>query len=230
MIHQAKNNGKDYLYFFNRIYNFKREIVAYECLLRKRNNEVGWELPENFDQVSFEDIKETIKNSVSNLPGDNCKLVLKLTSKQFLSRQLKHLIEQVVEVIKPRGLILEISHDEIKDNKRKARRIKRRIIGYQSHGIEFSINNIGSNFSYAKNIHRMLPYINYIKLDLKYFNNKESDWIDLTLKYWTQLSKKYQINLIITGIETAEDEKLVNHLSIDLRQGYFYGGPKISFK
>ena len=71
----------------------------------------------------------------------------------------------------------------------------------------------------------MLPLIDVLKLDMRHFNDKEK-WIDLTIKFWKKLANKYQLELVVSGVETDEDEKLVDLLDINLRQGYLYGPPQ----
>jgi len=64
---------------------------------------------------------------------------------------------------------------------------------------------------------------------MKYFN-KEQSWLDLTLKFWGKLTKKYQIELIVSEVETKADAELVDLLGINLRQGFLYGKPQMQIK
>lgn len=229
MLKRINHNKKDYLYFFNRIYDESGATVGFESLLRVKNEEGEWVLPSNFNLISILTVRDVIEQSLINLPQGDYKLIIKLTLNQLLSYRLKKIIKELVSKIKPLTLVIEISYNEVRNDKRKIRAIKQRILKYQKYGVRFSINNVGSEFQHAKSIHKLLPYIDFIKLDLKYFN-KEQNWLDLTLKFWGKLTQKYQIGLMVSGIETAEDEFLVNHLGIDLRQGYFYGKPQMTLE
>lgn len=226
MLERMNYSKNDYLYFFNKIYDKAGTTIGFESLLREKNGEAKWVLPSNFDRISILTIKDTIEKSIVNLPLGNFKLIVKLTINQLLSYRLKRTIKEIISKIEPLTLIIEISYNEIKNDKRKIRAVKQRILKYQKYGVRFSINNVGSEFQHAKNIHKLLANIDFIKLDLKYFN-KDKSWLDLTLKFWGKLTQKYQIGLMVSGVETAEDKELVNRLGIDLRQGYFYGKPQM---
>lgn len=228
MFGKTKKND-NYLYFFNKIYDQSGSVFGFESLLRIKDTSGEWVLPQDFDKISLEIIKEAVIKSKENLPQGNFKFILKLTSKQLLSYRLRKIIKEVSAQIAPMVLVIELSHNEIRKKPKKVRAIKRRILRYQKQGVYFSINNIGSEFSHAKIIHKLLPYIDFIKLDMKYFN-KEKSWLDLTLKFWGKLTKKYQIELIVSEVETKADAELVDLLGINLRQGFLYGKPQMQIK
>ena len=215
----------NFVYFYNKIYDHAHNIKGVECVLREQNDKQEWVLPQNIDHLPFFILKDNVKESVKVANPEHFKVVIKLTLEQFLSRKFKKNIKAVAESLQPFDLIIEISHNEIVKKKKSLRRVSRRIMKCKAYGINFSINNLGAEFYFARNIHRLLPLIDVLKLDMRHFNDKEK-WIDLTIKFWKKLANKYQLELVVYGVETDEDEKLVDLLDINLRQGYLYGPPQ----
>ncbi len=218
----------NYIYFYNKIYDQERKIKGAECVLREQNAEQEWILPPNIDSLPFFILKDQIKEGIVDVEAEHFKVLIKLTIQQFLSRKFKKTIQSIVEELKPFDIVIEISHNEIVKLKH-LRRVSRRIKYCKTYGILFSINNLGAEFYFARNIHRLLPLIDILKLDMRHFNDKEK-WLDLTIKFWLKLAKKYQLELVVSGVETKEDEKLVDLLKINLRQGYLYGPPQKSIQ
>ncbi|MFK4899099.1 EAL domain-containing protein [Lactococcus petauri] len=215
----------NFVYFYNKIYDHAHSIKGVECVLREQNDKQEWVLPQNIDDLPFFILKDNVKESIKVANPEHFKVVIKLTLEQFLSRKFKKNIKTIAESLQPFDLIIEISHNEIVKKKKSLRRVSRRITKGKAYGINFSINNLGAEFYFARNIHRLLPLIDVLKLDMRHFNDKEK-WIDLTIKFWKKLANKYQLELVVSGVETDEDEKLVDLLDINLRQGYLYGPPQ----
>ncbi|MFT8841880.1 MAG: EAL domain-containing protein [Leuconostoc citreum] len=215
---------KKYVYFYNKIYNRKYELQGVESVLREQDANHEWVLPPHVDTLPFFILQDNIKQSLENVRDNHFKVIVKLTLEQFLSRDFKKKIAQIVENIKPLDLVIEISYHEIVKRKR-VRSILRKMIAFKKQGVLFSINNLGADFSFAKRIHYLLPVIDILKLDIKYFNHKEK-WLDLPIAFWGKLANKYQLALIVSGVETKADEHLLDVLAIDLRSGYLYGMPE----
>lgn len=213
-----------YVYFYNKIYDHNHNLKGVESVLREQNVNNDWVLPANIDTLPFFILVDRIKKDFNDVAVDNFKVIIKLTLEQFLSRKFKQQIAVITEQLCPFNLVVEISYNEL-IKKKNVRRVIRRMNQVKQYGVAFSINNLGADFSFAKKVHYLLPVIDILKLDIKHFNQKEK-WLDLTIKFWRNLAIKYQLELIVSGIETKADEQLLDLLSIDLRQGFLYGKPE----
>jgi FOG: EAL domain len=214
-----------YAYFYNKIYDQEHQMQGVECVLREKNRQEEWHLPQNIDQLPFFILQNSLTDGLGVMNRSGFKVIIKLTLQQFLSREFKKKIALSVKELQPYQLVIEMSHDEIANNKKSLKKISRRMKRCKEYGILFSINNLGADFHFAKNVHKLLPLVNMLKLDMRYFKDKQR-WLDLTINFWIKLAKKYQLELVISGVETMEDEQLVNQLQVNLRQGYLYGVPQ----
>lgn len=219
-------NPENLTYFYNKILDKTLETKGIECVLREKNTDGEWVLPNNFDKIPFVILTQQLVANLKLVDSDQLIVITKVTLEQLLSRFFKDNIKTFSEAISPFQLVIEISHNEI-IKKQKINAVYRRIRLCHKYGIQCSLNNLGAKFYHARNIHKLLPLIDILKLDLKEFKNKD-EWLDLTMTFWTKLANKYNKTLIVSGVETLEDEQLINQLKIDLRQGYYYSNTQKS--
>ncbi|MCS6105615.1 EAL domain-containing protein, partial [Clostridium botulinum] len=67
-----------------------------------------------------------------------------------------------------------------------------------------------------------------IKFAIQNFGEKLRDPdIESKVIFWRDICRKENIRFILEGIEDEKDDKLADNLGIDLRQGYFYGKPRL---
>ena len=222
---QKQTAEEQYVYFYNKIYDHAHQMQGVECVLREQNVNGEWSLPQNIEQLPFFILQNSLIEGLGSIETEGFKVIIKMSLQQFLSRDFKKNIASYAEEIHPYQLFIEISHDEIAKNKKSLKKISRRMKRCKEYGILFSINNLGADFHFAKNVHKLLPLVNMLKLDMRHFKDKQT-WLDLTINFWIKLARKYQLALVVSGVETMEDEQLVNQLKIDLRQGYLYGAPQ----
>ena len=78
-------------------------------------------------------------------------------------------------------------------------------------------------------IRPLLPYASEMKFALQ--NDAKLTLSDARMqqrvRFWRDLAAEYHMRFILEGIESAADDRLVDALGIDLRQGYFYGKPQL---
>lgn len=112
------------------------------------------------------------------------------------------------------------------------KRVNRRLLRQQiqmgrNYGMQFSVNNVGSELNDLKSIEWLLPEIDILKASMRSFRKEDPhEWLDLNLQFWNRLARKNHIKLVLVGIENATDQALAEQLQIDARQGYLFGKPE----
>jgi EAL domain-containing protein (putative c-di-GMP-specific phosphodiesterase class I) len=121
------------------------------------------------------------------------------------------------------NIILELSEVETVGDLNK---LKERIAILRNYGISIAFDDVGKGKAYIQDIIELDP--EYIKLD-RYFSEdlhrseKKQTFIYLILEY----CRRYNNSVILEGIETAEDLKIAQSLSITLGQGFLLGRPQL---
>ena len=96
-------------------------------------------------------------------------------------------------------------------------------------GIEISLDDVATGENKLSHIRPLLPYASEMKFALQ--NDAKLTLSDARMqqrvRFWRDLAAEYHMRFILEGIESAADDRLVDALGIDLRQGYFYGKPQL---
>lgn len=97
----------------------------------------------------------------------------------------------------------------------------------RNYGMQFSVNNVGSELNDLKSIEWLLPEVDILKASMRSFRKEDPhEWLDLNLQFWNRLARENHIKLVLVGIENATDQALAEQLQIDARQGYLFGKPE----
>lgn len=93
-----------------------------------------------------------------------------------------------------------------------------------SYGIKFSIDDFGTGYSalgYLQNF-----TISAIKIDKSFTQNLGLNHFDEALcAFMIQLASKLEIDVIAEGVETSQQEAILNNLCCEYAQGYLYSKP-----
>lgn len=125
--------------------------------------------------------------------------------------------------IDPQYIILEVTEGLMFADSEQVSQILKRI---HEQGFRISMDDFGSGFS-SLNLLKDLP-IDELKLDrvfLSTIDQKNEEKRDRIMQHIIQLAKDLQIETVIEGIETKEQEELLRSMNCDIGQGYYYDKP-----
>jgi len=220
-----ENDEIELRYFIQKQVDFRGDVTGYECLLRQHNPDGSWSLPQKLDSLPLQRVIFLLQDTFKALPEVPITLSINLEYDQIVSPDFRYFVRWAIANIDPMHLSVEYTP------KYQPKRInkwlfRRRIRQARKYGMTFGIDNVGSNLSDLKSIEWLLPEIDALKCSMRDFRKKDSSvWLDLNLQFWYKLSQEHHINLILMGVENAEDEQLAHQLKIGIRQGYLFGRP-----
>lgn len=213
-------------YFIQKQVDRHGQITGYECLLRTQDAAGQWTLPQDFNSLPLRRVIDLLEDTFVSLPTEPVTLSIKLTYQQIISRDFEYFIRWAITKIEPMNLAVEISIKAME------KRVNRRLLRQQiqmgrNYGMQFSVNNVGSELNDLKSIEWLLPEIDILKASMRSFRKEDPhEWLDLNLQFWNRLARKNHIKLVLVGIENAADQALAEQLQIDARQGYLFGKPE----
>lgn len=213
-------------YFIQKQVDRHGRITGYECLLRTQDAAGQWTLPQDFNSLPLRRVIDLLEDTFVSLPTEPVTLSIKLTYQQISSRDFEYFIRWAITKIEPMNLAVEISIKAME------KRVNRRLLRQQiqmgrNYGMQFAVNNVGSELNDLKSIEWLLPEIDILKASMRSFRKEDPhEWLDLNLQFWNRLARKNHIKLVLVGIENATDQALAEQLQIDARQGYLFGKPE----
>ncbi|AZP89887.1 EAL domain-containing protein [Pediococcus acidilactici] len=231
---KTRHRGGNYLrdphiplrYFIQKQVDRHGRITGYECLLRTQDAAGQWTLPQDFNSLPLRRVIDLLEDTFVSLPTEPVTLSIKLTYQQISSRDFEYFIRWAITKIEPMNLAVEISIKAME------KRVNRRLLRQQiqmgrNYGMQFAVNNVGSELNDLKSIEWLLPEIDILKASMRSFRKEDPhEWLDLNLQFWNRLARKNHIKLVLVGIENAADQALAEQLQIDARQGYLFGKPE----
>lgn len=213
-------------YFIQRQVDRRGQVTGYECLLRTQDVAGQWTLPRDFNSLPLRRVIDLLEDTFVSLPAEPVTLSIKLTYQQIVSPDFEYFVRWAITKIEPMSLAVEISIKAME------KRVNHRLLRHQiqmgrSYGMQFSVNNVGSDLNDLKSIEWLLPEIDILKASMRSFRKEDPhEWLDLNLQFWNRLARKNHIKLVLVGIENAQDQALAEQLQIDARQGYLFGKPE----
>lgn len=220
--------------FFQPIYNIKNQkIQSLEVLLR-------WN-PEGFDVTTQELISIAeesdqilridywvIKNAFSRLKEnkvlfDDIVISINVSTKTFRSFDfISYLKEQVMQYrINPRQIKFEITEHSIFDDLNESIKTMNLL---RSIGFKIALDDFGTKYSSLNYLAR-LPF-DYLKVDKSYVDNIVTDNTQRKIvQSVVKLSNDIGIKAIAEGVETKEQELLMDSFGCEFAQGYYFAKP-----
>lgn len=216
--------------------NKEDQVIGITALARWNHPRFGMVMPEEFIpvaeksnqmikigrsilQTACRHLKELHKAGYANLF-----VLVNCTNKQFYDPNFIKVIETVLKEVEldPRYLKLGLEERFSMQDPEKSLTI---INSLSSMGIQFTVEGFGSSNSLF-NFLRHLPQNTLIKIDKSYVENITSNDSDqIFLSNILDLIKNRNLNAIISGIETYEQEELLKNKDC-IYQGYLFNIPK----
>lgn len=220
-----ENNAIELRYFIQKQVDYRGHTTGYECLLRQHNADDTWTLPPKLDSLPLQRVIFLLEDTFKALPKEPITLSINLEYDQIISPEFHYFVRWAISKIEPMRLAIEYTprYQPYHINRWLFRR---RVREARRYGMLFSIDNVGAELSNLQRIRWFLKDIDILKCSMKSFRKTDSSqWLDLNLQSWNRLSKRYHIELALTGIENEADEQLAQQLKIAIRQGYHFGHP-----
>ena len=163
--------------------------------IRKWRDEFGFSIP--------------VSVNVSRVDAFNPKLV----------ETLKNIIEN--NGINNEDLLLEITESAYADN---SQQIINTVVVLRDNGFKIEMDDFGSGYS-SLNMLCSLP-IDALKLDMKFVKNICNNQKDYRLVgIMTEIARLLEVPVIVEGVETEQQLKLLKEIGCDIIQGYYFSKP-----
>lgn len=216
-----------YRYFIQpQLNKFTNSLIGYETLIRKSADD-RWILPQNFASIPLDIQVDLLKQVANRLALKVGSVSFNLNRTQFINRDMATALIDAQHAIYPVTLVVEVTEEE-SDQDVSLAQLKQAAAEYEQHGLQLSLDDVGTGRNVYENIKALLPEASEIKVAMQNFRQSErTTEIPTQLRYWRDIARKNQLRLIVEGIETAEDDALLDDLEIPLRQGYYYGKPHL---
>lgn len=204
----------------------KGSLFGYELLL-KQKTAAGWRPPQHFTDITPIELSSLLIETTKILSLKIPSLAVNLNRKQLIDPAINQALIKVQALLRPIKLDIELT-EQITEPPIPNHKILPFITDFTDMGMKFILDDVGSDLNQYTAIKPLLPYVSVIKFALQNFRqiHREQE-VPTQLKFWQQLTQKEHIHFIIEGIETAADDQMADDFGIDLRQGYFYGRPRL---
>lgn len=210
----------------------KNKFVYAEALSRLNGTELGDISPSEFipiaennglieklGRINFEKVCEFISRN-----SDVVKAVsVNFSVYQMINPEIKDFVFSMIEKykIKPENIIMEITESIFIDD---FEIVRSRMEEFVKAGIIFYLDDFGTGFSNFANVIR-LPFYT-IKIDRSFVLMMERDEEILKLvKNLISTFKDSNLKILVEGVETERQDKLVREASVDYIQGFLYSKP-----
>ena len=236
-MHKALENGEFKLFLQPKINLKTGKLGGAEALVRWITPEGQMIFPDVFiplferngfckqlDMYMFEQackqIKEWTDKGVEPIPisVNQSKLVF------FNGNYVSDLEEMVRKYgVKPSMITLEILEGLVLSN---AEELNRKLRRLRDIGFRISMDDFGSGYSSFNSLGNL--EIDELKIDRAFLmevSDKKGDRFKTILTHIIELSKNLNISTVAEGVETSENEDLINGLGCDYGQGYLYSRP-----
>lgn len=216
-----------YRYFLQPQLNaLTNSLIGYEMLIRQ---EVAgqWVLPKDFASIPIDIQADLLRRTAQKLKLKIGSVSFNTNQSQFVDCTIGQAILDAQRSIYPVNLILEVT-EEHTDEKISNQQIIDQVHFFDDHGIQLSLDDIGTGINTYEHLKPVLPYASEIKFAMQNFRQeKRTAEIPTALKFWQEIAAQYNLRLILEGVETQQEHEMANALHIDLRQGWFYGKPHL---
>ncbi|APU72367.1 diguanylate cyclase [Companilactobacillus crustorum] len=201
-------------------------IFGYELLIKQLTPE-GWRLPESFSAIDSSTMSKLLvaTTKILGLKVQYCSV--NVSREQLVDTTVAQAIIQSQTQLYPAKLVVELT-EENSPSKYSDTNLIPHLRSFIEHGMQVSLDDVGTGINDFKSIQEFLPLASEIKFALQNFRTGIKDpKIQQKLHFWHAISREYGLRLILEGIEDQDDAELSSSFDINLRQGYYYGKPQL---
>lgn len=213
----------------------KRRIVAAEALVRWEHPILNHVPPNDFiplfekngfivklDRYVWEEVCKFLRNEWDTF-GEVVPISVNVSRLNFYNRDLLDYLLSLVEKyeLEPSMIKLEITETAYMDEPEK---IISMIKEFRAHGFEVLMDDFGSGHS-SLSMLKNLP-VDVLKLDMSFTHEAgSSERVYAILKFIMDLSKALKMDVVVEGVETKTQLKVIQGLGCHKIQGYYFGKP-----
>ncbi len=229
--------NKHFLLYYQPIFNRNSDLVAYETLVRWKNNrdeiESASQFIETIEKSSLmielgkfivtEAFKQLQKWQEYGLPTNFDHISINISPIEFSHPDFVDFVMETIEKydVSPASIMFEITENLML---RDFNLVKNRMEVLQSLGFRISLDDFGTGYSSLSYLHK-LPF-SELKIDrsfVQYVTTKKKD--KLLLCSIISMAKCLDLKVVIEGIETTEQNVVLKKLGCEFFQGYLLGKP-----
>ena len=95
----------------------------------------------------------------------------------------------------------------------------------KKHGLKIAIDDFGSGYS-SLHMLKQMP-IDILKIDKSFldYDNEMQEKDEILIRDVVELGKHMHMQIVVEGVETAEQSSFLEGIGCDIAQGYYYGRP-----
>lgn len=226
-------DSEQFQVWYQPIYSIADKHFTYmEALSRLRNTELGNISPQEFVQVAesrglIERLGSVAFEKTCKFISDN-RDVVKAVSVNFSAYQMTNpdLVQNVLSTLeryslKPENIIMEITESIFIDN---YDLVREHMIQLSRMGVKFYLDDFGTGYSNLSNV-VALPF-STIKMDRSLVMMMEES--ERGVKLFTNLVSTFkgaELKVLVEGVETNNQNALVESVGVDYIQGFLYSRP-----
>ena len=201
-------------------------LIGYELLMKKKTAE-GWRPPANFSDVPSHTMASLLIATTKLLSLKIGSVSVNINRNQLMDKEVRDALIEAQSILRPLRLVVELTEDT-PDQDWPNSELVPLIKEFINYGMDFSLDDCGTGVNQLDNIQELVPLASEIKFAIQNFGEKLRDPdIEKKVIFWRDFSNKNNLRFILEGIEDDHDDALADSLKIDLRQGYFYGKPRL---
>lgn len=198
------------------------ETKANELQIQLFDQQVGyWQQVLVFPTIS-EVLLEMAQATIDKLPGD---VILSLSDEQFLNPQLADALIQFANAQYPKRLVIQLKQLGKTDA------FKSQLRRYRSQHIWLLVMPWLDALTTPRRtmLRRALPEVNVVKFNLQKLRDQypQRDDVIQFIHEWQQLTTEAGVRLMLSGIDSVNDEQFAKQLAINYVQGNFYAQPEL---
>jgi EAL and modified HD-GYP domain-containing signal transduction protein len=193
-------------------------FIGRQPILDKNENIFGYELlfrDSLENRAVFENKMHAMCRLLANVFENFGVDILIGNAKGFVNINEEMLFNNLIELIPSDKFILEILEDSNIDDNFIDNVKKLKILGYT-----FALDDFIFEERYLKKFGKLIPIVDYIKIDLP---SSKKEILDMQINKL----KKYNVKLIAEKVEEKEDYEYCKEIGFDYFQGYYFAKPDI---
>lgn len=212
-----------------------REITGFEALIRWNNPTSGFISPLEFIPVAevsgqmvtlekwiFDDVFKQVKKWEEQ--GKNAQFVsINLSAKGLLENDIILFLKELLEKyeINPQKIEFEVTETAMIKNLKNSVDVLTKI---RELGFTIALDDFGTGYSSLTYLNK-LP-ISKVKLDKNFVHGLNNERDCILIKSIIELSKNLKLQVVAEGVETLEEQKLLEEMDCDYLQGFLLGKPQ----
>ncbi|WP_461244432.1 EAL domain-containing protein [Secundilactobacillus muriivasis] len=214
-----------YRYFVQaQLDHFTGSLYGYEFIIREYDAG-NWVAPLDYSKIIVGIQAILLKLTAQKLALKVNFVSFNLSPEQILNPAMATTLFNLQPELLPVKFVVELDTTTLTDDVDMAQ-LTAQLKTYTEHGIELSLDGVSLNQTNIANVATLLPLAQEVKFHMADFRDLQTDpELETRFQAWQTEVQDYNLRYVATGVQTAEDEALLDDHEIALRQGDYYGKP-----